>query len=181
MCPAKQLRFAFLSVLIPILVACNAAPTSSAHFTVGNSGPSITLFNDSGRFTDTTIVKTGPFASSYEVRGPRRGYFFPPNAIITIAGKHLLVRSYGQVFLYRLSGARVRRVSSLVWMDPRQFSMERNDAILRAYRKASSAHTRRVAEMTCPDCDALLSDPIPPSGPPFPVPPRPPIPLPAAH
>jgi hypothetical protein len=180
-CRARQLGFAFLLAVVPNLVACNGAPIGGGHLTASNSGPSIALLSHSEHFTDTTIVKSGPFASSYEVRGPRRGYFFPPNAIITVAGKHLLVRSYGQIFVYRLTGARVRRMSSLVWMDPKRFPTERSDAILLACRKSSSAHMRRVAEMTCPDCDALRSDPAPPSGPPFPIPPRPPIPLPAAH
>jgi hypothetical protein len=132
------------------------------------------------RFTDTTIVKSGPFAGNYEVRGRRRSYFFPPNAIITTAGSHLLVRGYGQIFVYPLSGTRVRRMSSLAWIDAQQFPAERTAAILRAYRKSSSTHAPRGVAMDCPDC-TIVPDPLPPSGPPFPIPPRPPIPLPVAH
>jgi hypothetical protein len=176
------MRTCFL-FLVPILVACNAPRANSGAPTLElrGAGPSITLFNESGRFTDTTSVKSGPFASSYEARGPHGGNFFPPNAIITVAGRHLLVRSYGQIFVYRLSGARVRKMSSLVWMDPKQFPAERNTAILLADRKASTAHLRWIAEMTCPDCDAIVPDPAPPTGAPFPIPKRPPIPLPVAH
>jgi hypothetical protein len=121
---------------------------------------------------------------SYEVRGPRRGYFFAPNAIITTAGSHLLVRGYGQIFVYGLSGTRVRRMSSLAWMDAKQFPAERNGAILRAYRKSTATRTARGgftgSAMDCPDC-TIVPDPMPPSEPPLPIPPRPPIPLLAPH
>jgi hypothetical protein len=136
---------------------------------------------DSGQFTDTTIVKSGPFAGSYEVRGRQSSYFFPPNTLITTAGNDLLVRAYGEIFVYRLTGARVRKMSSLDWIDAKDFPAERNDAILIAYRKSIGTGTPRGAGMDCPDCDAVVPDPMPPSGPPLPVPRMPPIPLPVPH
>jgi hypothetical protein len=102
----------------------------------------------------------------------------------SIAGSHLLVRAYGQIFVYRLSGTRVRRMSSLVWIDAKQFPAERNQAILRAYRKSTTTRTPRGPftgpVIDCPDC-AIVPDPIPPSGPPLPVPRMPPVPLPVPH
>jgi hypothetical protein len=167
-------------LLVPILAGCNASPSNGVHLTL--TGPM--RLTDSGRFTDTTIVKSGPFASNYEVRGRRRGYFFPPNTLITTTGSHLLVRSYGQIFVFRLSDTRVRRMSSLVWIDPRHFPTERNQAVLRAYRKSTTTRSPRgpIAgpAMDCDDC-VIVPDPMPPTGPPFPVPPRPPIPLLVPH
>jgi hypothetical protein len=123
----------------------------------------------SGQFNDSTTVKSGPFAAGYEVRGPRRGYFFPPNAVITTANNHLLVRGYGKIWVYSLTAVKVRRMSSLVWVDANTFPAERSAAVLRAYR--NSLETRpSVRDVTCPDCDAFLSDPAPPSEAPFPIP-----------
>jgi hypothetical protein len=171
LCYGQRRALAVLLFVAPTITACSGGLTKT------QQGGGATARHDcpsaSGRFTDATIVKTGPFASGYEVRGPRKGNFLPPNTIITTAGNHLLVRGYGEVFAYRLTGVRVRRMSSLIWVEAKGFPAERNGAILRAYRDSIRSGMAAVARKSCADCYAVFSDPAPPSTPPFPQPPMP--------
>jgi hypothetical protein len=155
--------------LIPIAVACSAS-TSNPFQTVQTGAPDGHALGTT-RLTDSTIIKSGPFASSYEVRGPRKGYFFPPKAIITASATNLFVRAYGKVWVYALSGVKVRRLSSLSWFDGRHFPAERT------YRDSVGSGTPAVLWKICPDCKAVVPEqihasPADTSGP-FPVPPEP--------
>jgi hypothetical protein len=166
LCRGERCTLALLLFVVAIAVACSGGPTNTRR------SPQAAAQHDcpfaSGQLTDSTIIKSVPLASGYEVRGPRECNFFPANTIITTAGNHLLVRAYTKIWAYRLTDVRVRRMSSLVWVDAKYFPAERSGAIVGAYRDSIRTGTRSVTRKTCPDCDAVFSDPAPPSGPPFP-------------
>jgi len=175
----KQRTLASLLFLVPIVVACSGGLTNAPP-----QSPQAGAQRDGAfapdRLTDSTVIKSGPLASGYEVRGLRKGYFFPQSAIITTVSNELLVRAYGKIWAYRLSGVRVRRMSSGAWVDAKHLSAERSRALIRVYRE--SVRTRiPAAPMACPDCDAVFSDIVPsdsPTSQPFATPPPMPSPSP---
>ena len=172
LCRSESYTLALLLFVAPIVVACSGGPADTRR------SPQAAAQHDcpfaSGQLTDSTTIKSGPSATGYEVRGPRKGNFFPPNTIITTAGNHLLVRGYTKIWAYRLAGVKVRRMSSLVWVDAKYFPAERSGAIVGAYRDSARTRIRSVTRKTCPDCDAVFSDRALLSGAPFPqIPPMP--------